>query len=86
MSWNGEERRSSSEISQVNRRLDDVFKKLDDIDKSINGNGQIGLKTQIDRNTQFRVGLVKALWFLLTPLYAVMITMLISSLWKVLVK
>ena len=95
MNWDGRERRKLdvmghsdilSAISVIEGKQNMLIEqqklmseKVNDLYETINGNGGKGLKIDIDRNTQFRKGLTKALWFLLTSLYAGMIAMLIKA-------
>lgn len=49
MKWDGNDRRSGD-----SSKLDAIWHKLDQLYTSIHGNGGVGLKTKVDRNTSFR--------------------------------
>ena len=67
-----ERRRSSDPI------IEDISEKVDKIYECIHGNGRVGLKTEVDRNTNRLQTISKAFWFLITPLYVGIIGLLVK--------
>ena len=52
-----------SEI-EMHEDIKEIKSSVHNIYKIINGNGNVGMKTTVDRNTQFRKTASKALWIL----------------------
>jgi hypothetical protein len=61
-------------------QLDRIENRVDEIYTAIHGNSVPGLKTLVDRNTNFRMTISKLIWILITPLYGVLIGLLIKNL------
>jgi len=82
--WDGAERRTQEylDIAAIEERLINIGEQVARVLLLLEGNGKPGLVIDNDRNTQFRKGISKALWFIITPLYAGMIAMLINSILK----
>jgi len=66
------------DYSTTLEKVINIEKNVDKILIILEGNGKPGLVLENDRNTQYRKGLIKALWFLLTPLYASIIAIFIK--------
>jgi len=69
---------------QVDAKEDrkEFYKALGLLRDSITGNGKEGLAVRVDRNTSFRKSMSRLLWVLFTPVYGVMITLLIKMLFN----
>ncbi len=76
MSVMNRDRRKSDSEDAAN--LKDIWKAIQKIDATLHGNGNLGLKIENDRNTNFRKAISKSLWFIITPLYLGLISIIIK--------
>jgi len=72
----------SKNVNDLRTDTQDLRKSNDaghqNIYKILNGNGQTGLVTRVDRNTGFRKGAIKTILWLMTPLYVAIIGLVIK--------
>jgi len=71
---------SNRGTDQLTDQLDRIENRVNDIYIAIHGNSEPGLKTLVDRNTNFRLTISKLIWILITPLYGVVLGLLIKNL------
>ena len=79
--WLGEKLENHQEIidlkiSQINTNVSGMAKDIEEHETTIHGNGKVGLKTEVDRNTTFRGNANKVFWATISPLYAGVIALI----------
>ena len=71
---------NTEKIERMQKTLDGLSGRIQEIHESIVGNGHEGLKLKVDRNTNFRKFQSKLFWSMIIPLYLGLLTLSLKTL------